>query len=74
MVPTGCFWASGPRGESRTALGLRVAGTLGLLVRAKEKGLLPAVRPPLEALLRAGFYAKPSLIQRILRDAGEAEA
>ncbi|PYQ05870.1 MAG: DUF3368 domain-containing protein [Acidobacteria bacterium] len=56
------------------ALGLRVAGTLGLLVRAKEKGLLPAVRPPLEALLRAGFYAKPSLIQRILRDAGEAEA
>lgn len=56
------------------ALGLRVAGTLGLLVRAKGKGLLIAVRPHLEALLRAGFYATPALIARILRETGEADA
>jgi len=34
------------------ALGLRVAGTLGLLNRAKEKGLLAAVRPHVETLVR----------------------
>lgn len=56
------------------ALGLRVAGTLGLLNRAKERGLLQAVRPHLEALLRAGFHATPALVERILREAGEGEA
>jgi len=34
------------------ALGLRVAGALGLLNRAKEKGLLAAVRPHVETLVR----------------------
>lgn len=56
------------------ALGLRVAGTLGLLNRAKEKGLVAAVRPHIEALLRAGFHATPALVERILSEAGEAEA
>lgn len=55
------------------ALGLRVAGTLGLLNRAKEKGLLAAVRPHVETLVRTGFYTTPALVQRILSDAGEAE-
>ena len=55
------------------ALGLRVAGTLGLLVRAKQKRLLTAVRPSLEALVREGFYATPALVARILEAAGEAE-
>lgn len=55
------------------ALGLRVAGTLGLLNRAKEKGLLAAVRPCVEALVRGGFYATPALVKRILTEAGEGE-
>jgi uncharacterized protein len=55
------------------ALGLRVAGTLGLLNRAKEKGLLAAVRPHVETLVRSGFYTTPALVQRILADAGEAK-
>lgn len=42
------------------ALGLRVAGTLGLLNRAKEKALLTAARPRVEALLRGGFHATPA--------------
>ncbi len=53
-------------------LGLHVAGTLGLLSRAKERGLLVAIRPHVEALVRGGFYATPVLIDRVLRDAGEA--
>jgi len=38
-------------------LGLRVVGVLGLLLEAKAKGLVPALRPYLDALReRAGFY------------------
>lgn len=56
------------------ALGLRVAGTLGLLNRAKEKGLLDTVRPHVEALLQRGFHATPALVERILSEAGEKKA
>jgi predicted nucleic acid-binding protein len=55
------------------ARGLPVAGTLGLLVRAKEKGLLTVVRPCLEGLKKAGFYTTPALIALVLKQAGEAE-
>jgi predicted nucleic acid-binding protein len=55
-------------------LGLPVAGTLSLLLRAKEKGLLKAVRPHVEALVRGGFYTTPALVKRILSDAGEGGA
>jgi predicted nucleic acid-binding protein len=55
------------------ALGLRVAGTLGLLNRAKEKGLLGEVRPHVESLVRGGFFAAPALVSRILSEAGEGE-
>lgn len=53
------------------ALGLRVAGVLGLLVLSKQRGLIPAVQPLLEGLLRAGFRADPDLVERILRRVGE---
>jgi predicted nucleic acid-binding protein len=53
------------------ALGIRVAGVLGLLVLAKQRGLVPFVRPHLDALLQSGFRADPELVKRILRRAGE---
>ena len=53
------------------ALGLRVAGVLGLLVLSKQRGFIPAVRPHLDSLLRVGFRADPGLVERILRRAGE---
>jgi uncharacterized protein len=52
-------------------LGLRVAGVLGLLVLSKQRGLIPAVRPHVDLLLRMGFRADPDLVERILRRAGE---
>jgi uncharacterized protein len=52
-------------------LGLRVAGVLGLLVLSKQRGLIPAVQPHVEALLQVGFRADPILVERILRRAGE---
>jgi predicted nucleic acid-binding protein len=52
-------------------LGLRVAGVLGLLVLAKQRRFIPAVRPHLDALLTTGFRADPELVELILRKAGE---
>jgi len=53
------------------ALGLRVAGVLGLLVQSKQRGLIPALRPQIESLVRAGFRADPDLVERVLKVAGE---
>lgn len=38
-----------------------VLGTLGLLLRAKEKGLIPAIRPGLERLRALPFHISPRL-------------
>ena len=52
--------------------GLRVLGTLGVLLDAKAAGYLPAVRPQLEALHgRAGFYLSQPLYAHVLRLANE---
>jgi hypothetical protein len=53
------------------ALGLRVAGVLGLLVLSKQRGLIPAVRPHVDVLLATGFRADPDLVELILWRAGE---
>jgi predicted nucleic acid-binding protein len=55
------------------ALGLPVVGTLGILIKAKQKGLLPAIRPQIKALLQANFYITPALYQHALALAGEIE-
>ncbi len=48
-------------------LGIRVLGTIGVLLRAKNHHLIPAVRPHMEALKSAGFYLSPELEQEVLR-------
>jgi predicted nucleic acid-binding protein len=53
------------------ALGLSLVGAVGLLVRAKREGILPAVRPGVEALQRSGFFVSSALVGRVLREAGE---
>ena len=55
------------------ALGVPVVGTFGLLIRAKRRGLVSTVRPVLDALVGAGFYASDALYHRALTLAGEAE-
>jgi predicted nucleic acid-binding protein len=51
--------------------GLEVIGTGGLLVRAKEKGLIPNIRSPLDGLIRQGFRLTPELYETFLEEAGE---
>lgn len=53
-------------------LGLRVTGLLGTLVLAKQRGLLPAVRPVITDLrIRAGCWFEEALIADVCRAAGE---
>ena len=53
--------------------GLKVAGVLGILIEAKQKGLLDRIEPVLDELQsRAGFRISPELRQRVLHSQGEA--
>ena len=52
-------------------LGLEVLGTLGLLLRAKKEGLLPAIRPLIQKMRDEGIWIKEDLIKGILIEAGE---
>jgi uncharacterized protein len=57
--------------EVARGLGLTTKGIIGLLVRAKGAGLIPAVKPLLEELVGSGFYLAPSLIARVLEELSE---
>jgi predicted nucleic acid-binding protein len=52
--------------------GVPVLGSLRVIVRAKEVGLIPTVRPALEKLRGAGAYVSEALIERAMVLAGEA--
>lgn len=52
-------------------IGLPCVGTLGLVLAAKEAGLLPAARPVLEEMMGAGFYLAGEILERSLRGTGE---
>lgn len=51
--------------------GFRLTGTAGVLLRAKEKGLVPALKPIIERLLDLDFRLKPDLVKATLELAGE---
>jgi predicted nucleic acid-binding protein len=53
--------------------GLRLTGTIGVLLRAKREGLLPSVGEALRVAERVGFRVSPALRAEALRLAGEAE-
>ena len=54
-----------------TQLRLTVVGTLGLLLKAKEAGLIPSIRTELEALRSLPFRISPRLQASILAQARE---
>ena len=58
--------------EVAARLGIRVIGILGVLLEAKRRGLVPAVRRILDRLeSEAGFWVSPRLRARVLSLAGE---
>ncbi|MCC6558667.1 MAG: DUF3368 domain-containing protein [Polyangiaceae bacterium] len=54
-------------------LGLTFTGTLGVLIRAKERGLLDQLRPALDQLQALRFRIAPSVIASALRMVGESD-
>ena len=54
--------------------GFRLTGTAGVLLRAKRKGLVPALKPVIEKLLDLDFRLKPDLVKATLELAGEESA
>ena len=54
------------------ALHLAVVGTVGIGIRAKQAGLLPALRPFTDELLAAGLRLHPDILADALRQAEES--
>jgi predicted nucleic acid-binding protein len=52
--------------------GVKVLGSLRIIVLAKERGLIPLARPVLEKLRGAGAYVSDELINRTIALAGES--
>jgi predicted nucleic acid-binding protein len=61
-------------GEARAAAkvhGVAHVGTLGVILRARRAGLIPAARPLIDELLARGSYLSANLVQDALRKLGE---
>jgi predicted nucleic acid-binding protein len=54
-------------------LGIPLTGTLGVLLLAKEIGLVAQVRPLIQELQQAGLFFAPLLIQDVLTIANESD-
>ena len=52
-------------------LGLKVTGTIGVLLKAKREGIIPEIASVLEKMKKNGFYISESLEQLVLEQAGE---
>ena len=53
------------------SLRLQVVGSVGILIRAKQIGLIPAVRPILEEMIQRGIRYSQRFVDSILREIGE---
>jgi predicted nucleic acid-binding protein len=60
-----------PARRLATSLGLRVIGTVGLLMAGKERGFLAKIRPELDHLLAVRFFMDQDLYDRVIAQAGE---
>lgn len=54
-----------------TQLGLNKIGTLGILLKAKQLGLIPTLRADVERLRQQGFSISQAVIDAVLQQAGE---
>lgn len=52
-------------------LGLTVTGTMGVLVKAKQKQIIPAVKPILDEIMRNGFYISEKVVKMVLKSVDE---
>jgi len=50
---------------------LSITGTVGVLVEARERGLIPSLRQELDRLIEAGMWIHEAFYHRILMEFGE---
>ena len=50
---------------------MRKLGTLGILLKAKEVGILERIRPDVERLRSQGFSISQPVVDAVLKQAGE---
>ena len=53
-------------------LGLPVTGTLGVLIKAKQKGYIDKLQPVLYEMVQNGIYISQGLIELCLKQVGES--
>ncbi|RKR82750.1 putative nucleic acid-binding protein [Mucilaginibacter gracilis] len=53
------------------SLGLQVKGSVGVLIYAKQKGIIKAIKPYIQQIEKTNFRISTVLISRILEAAGE---
>lgn len=51
--------------------GVKVTGTAGILLRAKQRGFITAIRPALKQMRESGYFLSDRLIDGICQSAGE---
>ncbi|MEZ4827155.1 MAG: DUF3368 domain-containing protein [Bacteroidia bacterium] len=51
--------------------GIKVVGVLGVLIQAKQKGILRSVKTHIEKLVEIGFRLDKKLIEKVLQSLGE---
>ncbi len=54
-----------------TQLNIPKIGTLGILLKAKQLGLIPLLKPEIEDLQKSGFSISPLVVDEILKMANE---
>ncbi|MEM7109484.1 MAG: DUF3368 domain-containing protein [Bacteroidota bacterium] len=52
-------------------LGLKITGKLGVIIKAKEEGIIVSVKPILENLKRTNFRISDNLLKEIMRKTGD---
>ena len=57
--------------RSALALGVPLSGTLGLLIEARRRELIPVARPLIAAIRGFGYYIEDHLVEAALRQVGE---
>jgi predicted nucleic acid-binding protein len=53
-------------------LGFQITGTLGVLSKARSKGIIPFLRPYLDKLIAADFRISPEVLEELLIKSGES--
>jgi len=53
-------------------IGLKVTGTLGVLLKAKRLGLVPSFMDAVAAMQANGIYYHASLVEKLVKEAGES--